>query len=281
METALTLTSPPELTVSEGEKAQLSALVQAKIVETETVTVVSTDAQFEAAGEELRAIAELRSQMESAVKPYITFWHQGHKTHTQLLATLDGPLEARERSIKQGLSRYQREKEEARRREEERLRREAEELRRKLEEEDRRRREMEAEAARRRLEEEALAEAAAREAAGDHETAEMILEHAVEQTGTLPEPEPQVPIVLVAPVIQATTPKVHGVAFREVPKWRMQCGHKRADDPNCATCRCVPREYMVLDPKRVQARVNSFGINANIPGIEVWTECQTSVCRKL
>lgn len=105
METALTLTSPPELTVSEGEKAQLSALVQAKIVETETVTVVSTDAQFEAAGEELRAIAELRSQMESAVKPYITFWHQGHKTHTQLLATLDGPLEARERSIKQGLSR--------------------------------------------------------------------------------------------------------------------------------------------------------------------------------
>ncbi|HEX5481718.1 MAG TPA: hypothetical protein VFZ08_03730 [Terriglobia bacterium] len=281
METALTLTSPPELTVSEGEKAQLSALVQAKIVETETLTVVSTDAQFEAAGEELRAIAELRSQLESAVRPYITFWHQGHKTHTQLLATLDGPLEAGERSIKQGLSRYQREKEEARRREEERLRRETEELRRKLEEEDRRRREMVAEAARRKLEEEALTEAAARESEGDHEMAELILEHAVEQTEAMPELEPRVPMVLVAPVIQASTPKLHGVGFREVPKWRMQCGHERADDPSCATCRCVPREYLVLDPKRVQARVNGFGVNTGIPGIEVWTECQASVRRKL
>jgi hypothetical protein len=281
MERALTLTSPPELTVSGGEKAQLSALVQAKIVETETLTVVSTDAQFEAAGVELRAIAQLRAQLESAVRPYITFWHQGHKTHTQLLATLDGPLEARERSIKQGLSRYQREKEEARRREEERLRRETEELRRKLEEEDRRRREMEAEAAKRKLEEEALAEAAAREAEGDHETAELILAHAVEQTEALPEPEARVPVVLVAPVIPASTPKVRDVGFRDVPKWRMQCGHERADDPNCATCRCVSREYLVLDPKRVQARVNGFGVNAGIPGIEVWTECQASVRRKL
>jgi hypothetical protein len=37
---------------------------------------------------------------------------------------------------------------------------------------------------------------------------------------------------------------------------------------------------LVLDPKRVQARVNGFGINANIPGIEVWMEPQTSVRRK-
>lgn len=160
------------------------------------------------------------------------------------------------------------------------LRKEAEEVRRRLEEEDRRRREMEAEAARRKLEEEALAEAAVREAEGDHETAELILDHAVEQSEALTEPEPQVPVVLVAPVIQASTPKVRGVAFREVPKWRMQCRHERADDPNCATCRCVPREYLVLDPKRVQARVNGFGINANIPGIEVWMECQTSIRRK-
>jgi hypothetical protein len=196
------------------------------------------------------------------------------------LATLDGPLEARERSIKQGLARYQREKEEARRKEEERLRREAEELRRKLEEQDRKRRETEADAAKRRLEEEALAEAAVREADGDHETATLILNHAVEQLETLQEPEPSAPMVLVAPVVQPTAPKVRGVGFREVPKWRMKCGHERADDPKCATCQSVPREYLVLDPKRVQARVNGFGINANIPGIEVWMEPQTSVRRK-
>jgi hypothetical protein len=281
METAITLTIPAELNLAEELKAELSALVQARLEETKTLTVVSTDEQFQAAGEHVKAIAQLRSRLESVVRPYIDFWHRGHKAHTQLLATLDGPLDARERSIKQGLARYQREKEEARRREEERLRREAEELRRKLEEEDRKRRELEAEAAKRKLEEEALAEAASRAAEGDHETATLILNHAVEQVETLPEPAPCVPIILVAPVAQATAPKVRGVGFREVPKWRMKCGHERADNPKCATCQSVLREYLVLDPKRVQARVNGFGVNANIPGIEVWMESQTSVRRKL
>src|SRR5947208_7527736 len=242
METAITLINPPELTLAEDRKAELSALVQAKIEETSTLTIVSTDYQFETAGEQLKAIAQLRERIKGTLKPFIEFWHQGHKAHSQLRASLEGPLEARERSMKQGLARYQREKEEARRREEERLRREAEELRRKLEEEDRKRREMEAEAAKRKLEEEALAEASAREADGDHETAALILNHAVEQVETLPEPVPSVPIVFVAPVAQATAPKVHGVAFREVPKWRMKCGHEKAADPKCPTCQSVPRE---------------------------------------
>lgn len=281
METAITLTSAPELMVSDEDKARLSSLAQVKLDETNTLTLISNDEQFETAGEQVKSIAHLRQQVEALLRPYIDFWHRGHKAHTQLLATLDGPLEARERSIKQGLARYQREKEEARRKEEERLRREAEELRQKLEEEDRKQRALEADAAKRKLEEEALAEAAVREAEGDHETAALILNHAVEQVETLPEPAPTVPIVLVAPVAQATTPKVRGVGFREVPKWRMKCGHERADNPKCATCQCVLREYLVLDPKRVQARVNGFGVNANIPGIEVWMESQTSVRRKL
>jgi len=268
METALTLISPPEQTIAEEERAQLSALVQAKLEETKTLTVVATDEQFETAGEHVKVIAQLRTQVETALRPYIDFWHRGHKAHTQLLATLDGPLEARERSIKQGLARYQREKEEARRREEERLRKEAEELRRRLEAEDRRRREKEAEVAR-------------READGDHETARLILEHAVQQAETVPASAPQPAIVLMPPVVQAEAPKVRGIGFREVPKWRIQCGHERADNLNCEVCRSVPREYLVLDPKRIQARVNSFGVSANIPGIEVWMECTTSVRRKL
>jgi hypothetical protein len=182
--------------------------------------------------------------------------------------------------MKQGLARYQKEKEAARRREEERLRREAEEVRRRLEEEERKRREMEAAAARCKLEEEALAEAAAREASGDHETAQLILEHAVKQTQSIPEPAPRVPVMALAPVLQTTTPKLRGVAFREAVRWRMNCGHEKADDPKCSTCQSVPREYLVLDCKRVQARVNGFGVNANIPGIEVWTESETSVRRK-
>jgi hypothetical protein len=61
----------------------------------------------------------------------------------------------------------------------------------------------------------------------------------------------------------------------------MKCGHERADDPKCTTCQSIPPEYLVLDPKRVQARVNGFGINAVIPGVEVLMEPQTSVRRKL
>lgn len=280
MESSLALASPPELTLAEEQKGQLSGLVQAKLVETQTLTVISTGEQFESAGKELLCIAQLRVKLETSLRPYIEFWHRGHKMHTQLLAAMDGPLEARERSMKQGLARFQREKEEARRREEERLRREAEELRRRLEEEDRRRREKEAEAERQRLEEEALAEAARREAEGDSETAELILNHAIQETKAVPATAPQPSIVLIAPVVQAETPKVRGVGFREIPKWRMQCGHERADNVNCGVCCSVPREYLVLDPRRVQARVNSFGVNANIPGVEVWTECTTSVRRK-
>ncbi len=290
METAIKLRGAPELMVVDEEKAQVSSLVQGKLDETSTLTIISNDAQFGTAGNQVKSIAHLRRQVEALLRPYIDFWHRGHKAHTQLLGTLDRPLEARERSIEQGLARYQREKEEARRREEERLRREAEELRREMEEEERRRREAEEAAAKRKLEEEALAEAAAREAEGDHETAALILEHAVEQSrmAGLPQPapfmvsavSPSVPIVLVAPVAQATAPKVRGLGFREVSKWRMKCGHKGAEDPACATCQSVPREYLVLDPRRVQARVEAFRTSANIPGIEVWMECQTSVRRK-
>lgn len=281
MEMALTVVSPPELTLGEEPKAQLSALVQAKLSETQTLTLISTDEQFESAGKELVAVAQLRARLETTLRPYIEFWYRGHKMHTQLLSTLDGPLEARERSMKQGLARYQREKEEARRREEERLRWEAEELRRRLEEQDHTRREKEAEAERRRLEEEALAEAARRETEGDHDTAALILEHALEETKAVPQPTPQPAIVLVAPVVQAEAPKLRGVGFRQVAKWRMQCGHERADNVNCDVCRSIPREYLTLDPKRVQGRVNSFGTSANIPGVEVWMECETSVRRKV
>ncbi len=135
-------------------------------------------------------------------------------------------------------------------------------------------------AAKRRLEEIALAEAPTREAEGDLERATLILNDAVEQVENVPEAAPCVPIVLVAPVAASTAPKVRGVGFPEVPKWPMKCGHEKADDPRCATCQSVHREYLVLHPKRVQARVNGFGTTANISGIEVWMDCETSVRRR-
>jgi len=40
---------------------------------------------------------------------------------------------------------------------------------------------------------------------------------------------------------------------------------ERADSLGCATCQSVLAEYLVLDPKRLQARVLGFGTTANIP----------------
>ncbi len=105
METAIKLRGAPELMVVDEEKAQVSSLVQGKLDETSTLTIISNDAQFGTAGNQVKSIAHLRRQVEALLRPYIDFWHRGHKAHTQLLAALDGPLEARERSIKQGLAR--------------------------------------------------------------------------------------------------------------------------------------------------------------------------------
>ncbi len=68
METALALIIPPELNLAEDEKAELSALVQARLEETKTLTVVSTDEQFQIAGEQVKGIAQFRSRLESAVR---------------------------------------------------------------------------------------------------------------------------------------------------------------------------------------------------------------------
>ena len=51
METAIALVSPPELNLPSEQESELSVLVQSRLEETKTLTVVSTDQQFQAAGE--------------------------------------------------------------------------------------------------------------------------------------------------------------------------------------------------------------------------------------
>jgi hypothetical protein len=63
METAITLIVPAELTLHEDQKAHLAALVQMKLEETKTLTLVSTDEQFETAGEQLKVLAQLRARI--------------------------------------------------------------------------------------------------------------------------------------------------------------------------------------------------------------------------
>lgn len=173
--------------LAEEEKAEPSALVQARLTETQTLTVITSDEAFESAGKGLVVFAQLRTRLEAALRPYIEFWHRGHEAHTELLATLDGSFEAGERSMKQGSARYERRKEEARRRQERpnesRLKSSGENWKTKIASAGKRKLNRK----RQRQEDEVLAEAARPEAEGDHETAELTLERSLEENMKAPQ----------------------------------------------------------------------------------------------
>lgn len=65
---------------------------------------------------------------------------------------------------------------------------------------------------------------------------------------------------VVAPVIQREPPKVSGVAMRSI--WRFE-----VVDPAA-----VPREYLVVDEKRIGAVVRAMKGDTQIPGVRVWEE---------
>jgi hypothetical protein len=65
---------------------------------------------------------------------------------------------------------------------------------------------------------------------------------------------------VVAPVIHREPPKVTGVATREV--WKFE-----VTDPAA-----VPREYLMVDEKKLGAVVRAMKGDTNIPGVRVWSE---------
>jgi hypothetical protein len=66
MEPAITISVPAEMTLAEEQKVQLSTLVEVKLEESKTLTMISTDEQFVTAGEQLKVIAQLP---EIKIKP--------------------------------------------------------------------------------------------------------------------------------------------------------------------------------------------------------------------
>lgn len=116
------------------------------------------------------------------------------------------------------------------------------------EEQDRIRQEQQraAEAAARKAEEDRmLAEAQAAEAAGEKEEAQAIIEQPV-----------QAPVV----IVQSTTPKLEGVSFRE--NWTFQI----TDETK------IPREYLIVDTKKIGAIVKAMKGQAAIPGVRAYAE---------
>lgn len=72
---------------------------------------------------------------------------------------------------------------------------------------------------------------------------------------------------VVAPTFVAETPKVKGVSGRRVWKYRVK-------DANL-----VPREYLMLDDKKIGAVVRAMRKDTNIAGIEVYDEPDLSASR--
>ena len=108
-----------------------------------------------------------------------------------------------------------------------------------------RQRQIEAEAAARRAEEQrVIDQAVALEQAGEVEAAQELI---------------SAPVVAPVVMVESATPTVDGISIREV--WQFQ-----VTDPNL-----VPREWLIVDEKKVGAYVRAVKAQAVIPGIKVFS----------
>jgi hypothetical protein len=189
---------------------------------------VSDPATYEAASGLLRGIKALRDKIEATFKPMSEAAHTAWKEILAQRKKVETPLIDAEGALKLSMATY-------------------------LEAEERARRKREAELAAiaRKAEEDArVAEAAAYEQAGEHETAAAIIEAPP-----------------VAPAITLPKPKAEGIATRKVWKFRI------------TDAKLIPRDYMTPDEQRIGGVVRALGSSTNIPGVQVYAETVVAVRR--
>ena len=245
-----TITPAPE------ETQALSVVSEARAI------VISDQPTYDMAGQMLLRVESIR---RGIVEHYAPLKQSAHETHRRICAVEAdalAPVVEAVRILRTSTAKYQAE---CREREEAERRRVAEEARRK--EEEIRRQQAAALREQQRIEEEARMKAAIEaEASGagpevvyailDTEpsvtTAEMLA--ALEQPVSVA-PEP------VTPQIQ----RVAGVGLRD--NWKFE-----VTDPNK-----VPREYLIIDEKKIGAVVRAMKLQANIPGVRVYNEPTTTM----
>lgn len=197
------------------------------------LTIQSPDSYTEA-GEMLKGIKALRKEVDAAFDPIITAAHAAHREACSQKKRAETPLAEAETILKRGLIAYDTEQERIRRIEERRL----QELAR-LEQEARQL----AEAAE--LERQANAATDLTEAYQMRHEAEALLD---------------APIVAPVVVLERSTPKVSGISYREVWRFRVT---------DAAT---IPREYLAVDEQKIGGVVRAMKGATAIPGIEVYPE---------
>lgn len=246
--TAVAIVTPEERAEREREGATLAAYAH-------DLAIADADT-FTAAATWVREVATpLKAQIRETFRPRI---EQAHALHKGLLADerrFLGPVEDAERIVRGKLADYDQDQA--------RLRREAEAA---------------AQRERERLEREARAQAAAVQralhaAAEDRRLAEAVaLEAAGDTTGAahLIAAPLVVPVVAPAPVFQprppvAAPPRVEGVSFRDEWDFRITDEAK------------IPREYLVVDQKKIRGVVKAMRQATRIPGVEAFPRRVSSV----
>lgn len=185
---------------------------------------------YTTAGEFLKDIKALRKEVDAAFDPIITKAHEAHKEAVGQKKRADTPLLEAETILKRGLIAWDTEQETIRRADEQRLQAIA------LKEEEARR----------------AKEAAALELQANA-TGDESLRAEAEELISAPV---QAPVVYVPP----STPKVAGISYREVWKYRVVNEAK------------IPREYLTRDDAKIGGVVRAMKGATAIPGIEAYAE---------
>lgn len=195
---------------------------------------IASPATYTEAGEMLKGIKALRKEVDAAFDPIITAAHAAHREACSQKKRAETPLAEAEQILKRGLIAYDTEQDRIRRDEERRLQ----------------------ELARQEAETQRLNEAAAleREASATQDLSEGY--HLRREAEALLD----APIVAPVVVLEKSTPKVTGISYRDV--WRFRI----VDATN------IPREYLCVDEPRIGGVVRAMKGATNIPGIEVYAE---------
>ena len=230
---------------------QVTALEQQSTsLTTDALALVVTDhASYESAGEFLRAIATYIRRVGDVLDPIVEANHRAHKVAVAQRDALLKPAMGAKRVLGDRMAAWDQTQAEQRRAAEQVAQRERQRLERAAYEQ--------AEGEQRRLQAEAedrrLAEAAAMEARGDGAAAVRLLD--------APLPVPTVapaPVFVPAPVPPAP-PKAEGVSYREVYEFEV------------VDAALVPREYWMIDEKKIGGVVRALRAATHIPGVRAFS----------
>jgi hypothetical protein len=202
---------------------------------------ITTPETYTQAGEMLRGIKALRKEINDTFDPIISRAHEAHREACAQKKKAETPLAEAETILKRGLIAFDTEQERLRRIEELRLQ----------------------ELARQEEEARQLAEAAALEAQANA-TADLVEAYHIRQDA---EAVLAQPIVAPVVVVQKATPKVAGLSYREVWRYRV------------TDARQIPREYLSVDDVKIGGVVRALKGATAIPGIEVYAEKVASAGR--